>query len=466
VSGSTDQERVDGADKGQDAPSVLVIGGGIAGIEASLNLAEYGCKVYLMDSDASIGGLMARLDKTFPTNDCSICIEAPKMYEVQKHPNIELMTYADVKRARYKDGKFKVRINLRPRFVDEEKCKGCGKCAEACPVEIVDDLDGKIGGKRKLISAPFPQAVPNIWVVNDDCRYCRMRDQGACIGDCIVDCSQCRECPIAKCVVACRKEGAEALLLWQRQKPVDVNVDSIVIATGVQAFVPPEGMLGYDVNPNVITGMQFERLMNAGGPTEGEIVRPSDRKHIKSVAWVQCLGRGRNDVVPYCSKVCCMAATKQAIIAKEHDKDVETTIFYRDLKVYGKGFHEFVERAKAQGTRYIKASPTQVFEDPDTGKLVVRYENIEAGRFEQMDVDVLVLSIPLLAPEGNKKLAKALKVELDEFGFFKEMDPIDMPLETKVPGIFLAGSANGPCDIADSVTKAIAASLKAVLPRK
>jgi heterodisulfide reductase subunit A len=462
---NTGQDSPDSKDDVAKGPSVLIIGAGIAGIEAALNLAEYGCQVHLVEEGPSIGGLMARLDKTFPTNDCSICIEAPKMYEVQKHPNIEMHTYTTVRRARFKDGLFKVRLNKRQRWVDEELCKGCGKCEEACPVEVPDELDGKIGGMRKLIYAPFPQAVPNVWVVDDDCRFCRMRDKGACIGDCIVDCSQCRECQIAKCVVACRKEGAEALLLWQRAKSFDVSVDSIIIATGIRAFVPPEGMLGYDIFDNVITGLQFERLMNAGGPTEGEIVRPSDRKHAKSVAWVQCLGRGRTDVVPYCSKVCCMAATKQAIVAKEHDQEMETTIFFRDLKTYGKGFHEFVERAKAQGTDYIKANPADVWEDPDTGKLVVRYEDAENSGSKQIEVDILVLSIPLLAPEGNKKLAKALKIKLDDFGFFEEADPIKMPLETDVKGIYLAGSANGPCDIADSVTKAIAASLKAVLPR-
>ena len=208
-------------DPAQQAPSspneaVLVIGGGIAGIEAALNLADYCQRVYLCDDTSSIGGLMARLDKTFPTNDCSICIEAPKMYEVQTHPNIELLTNSYVKKVKGSVGDFKVTVVKKARFVDEEKCKGCGKCIEACPVTICDDLDGKIGGKRKLIHVDFPQAVPNTYYVDDRCRFGKMNEEGACVGRCIVDCSQCRECQIAECVVACRKEGADAVLLWQK----------------------------------------------------------------------------------------------------------------------------------------------------------------------------------------------------------------------------------------------------------
>ncbi len=173
--------------------SVLVIGAGIAGIEAALNLGDYGLTVYLIEDTPSIGGLMARLDKTFPTNDCSICIEAPKMYEVQKHPNVEVLSNCDVRRVKKNNGKFKVRLVKKPRFVDEEKCKGCGKCAEVCPVTIPDDMDSKIGGKRKLAYIPFPQAVPNSYLVDNSCRYGKMREDGACIGGCLIDCIQCRD---------------------------------------------------------------------------------------------------------------------------------------------------------------------------------------------------------------------------------------------------------------------------------
>jgi heterodisulfide reductase subunit A len=441
--------------------SVLVIGGGIAGIEAALNLAEYGLKVYLCDDTSSIGGLMARLDKTFPTNDCSICIEAPKMYEVQTHPNIELLTNSIVRKVKGKAGDFTVTVVKQPRYVDEEKCKGCGKCVEVCPVTVPDELDGKIGGTRKLISAPFPQAVPNTYVVDRRCRDGQMRNQGACIGECIVDCSQCRECQIAQCVVACRKEGAEAVVLWQKEERQKIQVRSIVVATGVQPYVPPDGHYGYNKYTNVLTNVDFERLMNAGGPTGGDVVRLSDPTHPRRIAWVQCVGRDHEFGVPYCSKVCCMIATKQAIIAKEHDPDVEAVILYNNLKTYGKGFQEFADRASGHGVRFVIGKPSDVFENPTDKSLRVRYENIAAGEIQEMDVDLLVLSTGLVAGTRNPKLAERLGVELDELGFFKERDPVNAPLESTADGIYLCGGATGPIDISESVTQAIAASLKA-----
>ena len=445
--------------------SVLVIGGGIAGIEAALNLADFGLHVYLVEDTPSIGGLMARLDKTFPTNDCSICIEAPKMYEVQKHPNIELLTNTEVRRIKGKAGDFKVRLQKKPRFVDEEKCKGCGKCSEVCPVTVPDELDGKISGKRKLIYIPFPQAVPNIYIVDDLCRYGKMREKGACIGGCIIDCIQCRECPIAKCVKACKDEGADAVLLWQTAKPMDVEVRSIVVASGVESFEPPQGLYGYGVYENVITNLQFERLMNAGGPTNGEIVRPSDGTHPKKIAWIQCVGREKRVGIPYCSKVCCMVATKQTIITKEHHEDVETYIFNNNLKTYGKGFHEFYTKAKGLGVKYVLGKPSDVFLDPRTKGLTIRYENLEKGEVEEKKVDLLVLSTALIPSNRNKRLSKALRIELDEHGFFKEKDPLNSPLETNVKGIFLCGGATGPIDISESVAQAEAASVKAVQTR-
>ena len=442
---------------------ILIIGGGIAGINAALNAADYGCKVYLVDDTASLGGMMARLDKTFPTNDCSICIESPLMYEVDNHPEIEILTDTEIRRVRNENGIFKIRLLKKARWIDEEKCTGCGSCVEACPVSVPDELDGKIGGMRKLIYMPFPQAVPNVSVIDPRCRYGKMREQGACIGGCVVDCSQCRECPIAYCVKACKDEGKDAVLLWQSDKPMDIEVKSIIVATGVKSAEPDTGLYGYNIYDNVITYIQFERLMNAGGPTAGEIIRPSDKKHAKKIAWIQCAGRGLTTGLPYCSKVCCMVATKQTIITKEHDTSVETLVFYNDLKAYGKGFWDFYRKAIENGVRYIRARPYDVFEDNKSKNLIVRYENLDTGEIEEEEVELLVLSTGLIPSERNKRLAKALKIELDNLGFFKEKDPLRSPLATNVEGIYVCGGATGPIDISESVVQASAASMKAIL---
>jgi len=444
--------------------SILIIGGGIAGINAALNAADYGRHVYLLDDTPSIGGVMARLDKTFPTNDCSICIEAPLMYKVNNHPNIEILSNCEVRRVSKDAGGFKVRVMKKARFVDEKKCTGCGACVKVCPVSIPDELDGKIGGTRKLIYVPFPQAVPNVNVLDPRCRTGKMRGEGACVGGCIVDCSQCRECPIALCVKACREEGKNAVLLWQSDTPMDLEVKSIIVSTGVKAAEPGTGTQGYDVYSNVITNLQFERLMNAGGPTSGEIIRPSDGTHPHRIAWIQCVGRGDKDL-PYCSKVCCMITSKQVIITKEHDPSAETLVFYNDLKAYGKGFYDFYRKAVQGGTRYIKGRPYDVYEDPETKNLTVKYEDLDSGELWQEEVDLLVLATGLVPSDRNKRLAKVLGLELDEYGFFKEKDPIDAPLETNVEGIYLCGGATGPIDISESVVQAAAASMKAVARR-
>jgi len=442
---------------------ILIIGGGIAGINCALSAAKYGIKAYLADDTPSVGGMMARLDKTFPTNDCSICIEAPLMYEVDNNPNIEILTNTEVRKVKKVDGGFKVRLVQKAKFIDEEKCTGCGACMDACPVSIPHEMDEKIGGERKLIYMPFPQAVPNVAVIDPDCRFGKRRSDGACVGECVVDCSQCRECPIALCVKACEKEGKDAVRLWQSNKNLNIKVKSIVVATGIMDAKPALGLHGYDVHENVITNTQFERLMNAGGPTEGHIIRPSDGKHAKKIAWLQCAGRGLDHGVPYCSKVCCMVATKQTIITKEHDASVETTVFYNDLKAYGKGFWDFYRKANENGVRYVRARPHDVFEDPHTKNLTIRYEDLKDGKLMEEEVELLVLSTGLISNDRNKKLGKVLKIELDKFGFFREKDPLMSPLETKVEGIYLCGGATGPIDISESVVQANAASMKAIL---
>lgn len=417
---------------------VVVIGGGIAGIQASMDLANRGFQVYLIEKSPSIGGRMAQLDKTFPTMDCSICILAPKMIEVAHHSNVHLLTYSEVKEVKGSVGNFKVKVTRKPRYVDETKCTGCGICTEKCPIEAPSEFDENIGA-RKAIYMPFPQAVPRIMTINKE--------------DCM-DCGICEKvCP------------SQAINREQKPQEIELDVGAIVVATGFDIFdcsmIP---QYGYPQFKNVITAMELERLLCASGPTEGHLIRPSDGRIPRSIAFIQCVGsRDRRDWInhPYCSSICCKYAVKDAVLIKEHEPDSLVTIFYIDMRAFGKGFQEFVNRAKSEfGVEFVRSNPGELREDPTTNNLTISFEDPVTRTVQDVKYDLVILSPALIPNAGIKELAKMLGIKLDNYGFLKLLDPVKKPLDTTVPGIFAAGYCLGPKtgDIPDSITQGSAAA--------
>jgi heterodisulfide reductase subunit A len=422
--------------------AVLVIGGGIAGIQAALDLANRGVKVYLVEKSPSIGGRMAQLDKTFPTMDCSICILAPKMIECLRHPNIELLAYSEVREVMGSAGNFVVKVVRKPRFIDSGKCTGCGECMEKCPVRVVSEFDMRMG-KRKAIFMAFPQAVPRVAVIDKD--NCLFFQKGVC----------------KICEKLCQ---AHAVNFDQKAEEITLNVSSLVLATGLESWNPASiSEYGYGRHENVLLSLEFERLINASGPTHGELMRPSDSKKPRTIVFIQCVGsRSERDGFPYCSSVCCMYATKEAILVREHNSECTVHILYMDLRVFGKRFQEFVTRAKEEwGVDYVNGRVAVVMEDPVTQNLLVRYENVAEGKIEELWADLVVLCPALVPREDNRVLAKTLGIELDTDGFLKTKDPLLMPVETNVDGIFVCGCCQSPKDISESVTQASAAANKA-----
>ncbi len=422
--------------------AVLVIGGGIAGIQAALDLANRGIKVYLVEKSPSIGGRMAQLDKTFPTMDCSICILAPKMIECLRHPNIELLAYSEVREVTGSTGNFLAKVLRKPRFIEVDKCTGCGECTEKCPVRVASEFDMGMG-KRKAIFLVFPQAVPRVAVIDKD--NCLFFQKGVC----------------RICEKICQ---AHAINFDQKAEEIELNVSSIILATGVESWNPASiSEYGYGRHENVLLSLELERLINASGPTHGELLRPSDGKKPRTIVFIQCVGsRSEREGFPYCSSVCCMYATKEAILVREHNPECAVHILYMDLRVFGKRFQEFVTRAKEEwGVNYVNGRVAVVIEDPMTQNLLVRYENVAEGRIEELWADLVVLCPALIPREDNKFLAKALGMELNEHGFLKTKDPLLRPVETNVDGVFICGYCQSPKDISESVTQASAAANKA-----
>ncbi|MFB0502178.1 MAG: 4Fe-4S binding protein [Candidatus Bathyarchaeia archaeon] len=421
-------------------PAVLVVGGGISGIQASLDLASRGIKVYLVEKSPSIGGRMAQLDKTFPTLDCSICILAPKMIECSHHHNVNLLTYSEVKEVSGSTGNFKVKVIRKPRRVDEKKCTGCGVCIEHCPVEVPNEFDEKLG-MRKAIYMPFPQAVPRVVTVDRD---------------------NCLECGL--CESVCQ---AEAVDLAQKPEEVNLNVGAIVVAVGFDLFDPSEiPAYGYGRYKNVITALELERLLCASGPTGGHLVRLSDGRIPKKIAFVQCVGsRDIRFGNTYCSSICCKYSAKDAVLVKEHHPDAHVCIFYIDLRAFGRGFQEFINRAKSEfGIKFIRVSPGEIMEDPATKNLSIWYEDTVAGRIEKLAFDLVVLCPALVPRTDVKELAKVLGIDIDKYGFFKASNKITSPVDTTVPGIFACGYCLGPKtgDIPDSIMQGSATAARVV----
>jgi heterodisulfide reductase subunit A len=417
--------------------AALVIGGGVAGIQAALDLADAGHQVYLVEKQPSIGGIMAQLDKTFPTMDCSICVLGPKMMDVGRHPRIKLMTLSEVEKISGYVGNFKVQIRKKARYVDESLCNNCGRCAEVCPV-VVPDAFQQGFASRKAAYIPFPQAVPSSYAI----------DMANCLGNNPVTCD--------KCVNVCEKE---CINLNMEDEVVEFPVGVIIVATGMDIYDPTAlDEYGYTRFENIITTIEFERLICGGGPTEGKLVRPSDHQTPKRIGFIQCVGsRTENRGNPYCSNVCCMNTIKDSLLINEHYPDAEVYVFYMDIRAYGKGFEDLYRRSKEAGVRYIRGLPGEVLQDPTTKNLKVRVENTTTCQVEEYDLDMVVLSVGLEPSADLKKLTGIINISQTADGFVMEAHPKLKPVDAPTPGIFFAGSVEAPKDIKDSVTQASAA---------
>ena len=419
-------------------PSVLVIGGGIAGVEASLDLADKGYKVFLVERLPTIGGKMALLYKVFPTNDCAPCILAPKTAYANIHANLTLLTNSEVIEVEGHVGKFQVKVQKHPRYVDEKKCNADRICVEKCPAKAPSEYS--IGlGERKAIYFPFPQAIPNKAIIDPE--SCLYFQKGIC--------KVCEKfCPTG------------AIDFEQKSETIEFNVGAIVVATGFEEYDPSEMKeYGYGRYSNVITQFQLGRLLDIDGPTNGKLVRPSDGKEPENIMMIQCVGSRDENYNVYCSAVCCMYALKHAQIIKHMIlPDAEITICYLDMRTPGKGFEEYYRHTRELGVVFIHGKPNEIREDPKTKNPKVAVEDTFIGESLVFDADLVVLSCAMIPAKGTKKLAAILRIAVDESGFLKEAHPKLRPVETNVRGIYICGCAQGPKDIPNAIVQAKAAA--------
>ncbi len=422
-------------------PNTLIIGGGIAGIQAALEIADSEHKVYLVERDPSIGGHMIQFDKTFPTLDCSACILTPKMTSVGMHPYIDLMTYSEVEEISGFVGNFKAKIRKKARYVDEDKCNGCGVCIEKCPWKADSEFDLGLG-QRKAIYTPFAQAVPNIPVI--DTEHCAYFLKGKC----------------RACEKFCE---LDAIDFEQVDQIVEVDVGNIILATGYDPFDPtPITQYGYGKFDNVYTGLEFERICNAVGPTSGKIVL-KDGSEPKSVAILHCVGSRDENYHEYCSRVCCMYALKYSHLIKERT-DAEVYQMYIDMRCFGKGYEEFYKRLSEEGVNFIRGKASEVTDrainDDEEGKLIVCGEDTLLCKTIRVPVDMVILATALEPRSDAAEVAKLVTITQSADGFFMERHPKLDPVATMTEGIFVAGCCQGPKDIPDTVAQASAAATR------
>ncbi len=419
----------------------LVIGGGIAGISAALDLANAGFKVYLVEKEATIGGKMARHDKTFPTLDCASCILTPKMAEVGAHPNITLLTLADIEAVEGYVGNFKVTVRQKPRYVDTEKCTSCGDCAEVCPVDVPSEFDANLA-YRRAIYIPFAQAVPSAYVL----------DMDNCLG---VDAVRC-----GKCKTACE---AGAIDYDDHERVLTLEVGTIIVATGFEVFdATQKPEYGYGEYPNVVNIMEIERMLSSAGPTGGHVVRPSDLKEPKRIVYIQCVGSRDERTNRYCSRICCMTSIKQARMLREKT-GADIWLFYIDLRTFGKGYEEFYEATAEAGVTFVRGRVGEILQDDETKDLIVRGEDTLLGRPVVLeDIDLVVLATGMVPTASTSHVAHLLNLSLSPDGFLMEAHPKLRPVDSFNDGIFVAGTAQGPKDIPDTVAQAKAAAAGAM----
>ncbi|MBN2520115.1 MAG: CoB--CoM heterodisulfide reductase iron-sulfur subunit A family protein [Bacteroidales bacterium] len=430
-------------------PATLIIGGGIAGIQASLEIANAGQKVYLVEKTGTIGGYMATFDKTFPTLDCAACILTPKMVEVGQHPNIELFTYSEVKNILGVPGDYKAKILKKARFVNQSTCIGCGTCAEKCPSKVPSEFDAKTT-LRKAIYIPFPQAVPNKYLIDaDNCTKITQDKCGVCA----------KVCPVPDCIN-----------YEDKDEEIEVSIGNIILATGYKPFdATRDDRFGYGKLPNVLTSLEFERLVNASGPTDGNIYfRTQDKKGNwifrpegdmpERIAIIHCVGSRDENFNKYCSKVCCMYSLKLAHLVKEKIPDVEVFEYYIDIRAFGKGYEEFYKRIEEEGVEIIRGRTAKV--EDKNGRLWLRSEDIEGGKLIEQEVDMVILAVGLEPREDAIKIAEMAGISQTEDGWFIESNYISNPTGTLKGGIFIAGVCQGPKDIPDTVAQASAAASK------